>query len=100
MSPILTELSPPAVTAAMEANLCALGRVLGQAPGAVLDDAPELMCYLTDIPHPVFNGVLRADLRLEEADRLIAETLARFQARGVPMQWITGPSSQPSDLGC
>jgi ribosomal protein S18 acetylase RimI-like enzyme len=100
MSPILTDLSPPAVTAAMEANLCALGRVLGQAPRAVLHDAPELMCYQTGIPHATLNGVLRADLRIEDADRVIEETLVRFQARGVPMRWVTGPSSQPSDLGC
>jgi ribosomal protein S18 acetylase RimI-like enzyme len=99
MSPILTDLSPPALTAAIEANLCALGRVLGQAPRTVLHDAPGLLSYLTGIPHPIFNGVLRTDLKIEEADRVVDETLARFQARGVPMRWVTGPSSQPSDLG-
>ena len=84
----------------MEANLCTLGRTVGQSPRTWVDESPSLMAYLTGIPHPLFNGVLRADLQIEEADRVIEETLARFHACGVPMVWVTGPSSQPSDLGC
>jgi GNAT superfamily N-acetyltransferase len=83
----------------MEANLCEFGRAFGQSPQTVLHDSPGLLSYLTGISHPVFNGVLRADLKIEEADRRIEETLAPFQARGVPMMWVTGPSSQPADLG-
>jgi ribosomal protein S18 acetylase RimI-like enzyme len=99
MSPVLTDLSPEGVIAAMEANLCAWGRAFGQSPQTVLHDSPGLLSYLTGIPHPVFNGVLRANLKIEEADQRIDETLAPFQARGVPMMWVTGPSSQPADLG-
>src|SRR5689334_18870510 len=69
MAPVLTELCPRSVAAAMEANRCVLGRALGQSPLAVLDEAPGLLAYRTGIPHPLFNSVLSADLKIEEADR-------------------------------
>jgi len=99
MSPILTDLSPEAVIPALEANLCELARMFGQSPTAVLHETPELLAYLTGIPHPVFNGVVRAHLEPEEADARIEQTVAWFLARGVPMAWITGPSTRPSNLG-
>jgi hypothetical protein len=110
MAPVLTELCPRSVAAAMEANRCVLGRALGQSPLAVLDEAPGLLAYRTGIPHPLFNSVLSADLKIEEADRRRMQRAAgrgprrRSGASISPPKWrragaICWPACRPPSIG-
>jgi ribosomal protein S18 acetylase RimI-like enzyme len=98
MSP-LQDRSSAAVIPAIEANLSALWRSYSHLPGAELCDQPDLLWVATDIPFPPFNGVVRARLRPETITPTITTTLQHFARRHVPMLWLVGPNTQPSDLG-
>ena len=98
MSPLQSR-SSTAIIAAIEANLSVLWRSYSRLPGAELWDQPDLFWVATDIPFPPFNGVLRARLRPQTIAPTITTTLQHFARRHVPMLWLVGPSTQPSDLG-
>lgn len=68
-------------------------------PGVDYRESPEMLCWITGLPHPMMNGGSRARLSPENADAAIAELVARFRERGVPALWWYDPSSQPADLG-
>jgi GNAT superfamily N-acetyltransferase len=87
------------VIPAIEANLSVLWRSYSRLPGAELCDQPDLLWVATDIPYPPFNGVVRAHLQPETIAPTITATLQHFARRHVPMLWLVGPSTQPSDLG-
>ena len=96
---LLSDRSPAAVIPAIEANLSLLWRSYSRLPGAELYDQPDLFWVATDIPFPPFNGVVRARLPAETIVPTITSTLQHFARRRVPMLWLIGPSTQPSDLG-
>jgi GNAT superfamily N-acetyltransferase len=96
---VLQDRSSAAVIAAIEANLSVLWRSYSHLPGAELCDQPDLLWVATDIPFPPFNGVVRARLRPEAIAPTITSTLQHFARRHVPMLWLIGPSTRPSDLG-
>ena len=98
MSP-LQDRSSAAVIPAIEANLSVLWRSYSRLPGAELCDQPDLLWVATDIPFPPFNGVVRARLQPSTIAPTITTTLRHFARRHVPMLWLVGPSTQPSDLG-
>jgi ribosomal protein S18 acetylase RimI-like enzyme len=95
---VLQDHSSAAVIAAIEANLSVLWRSYSHLPGAELYDQPDLLWVATDIPFPPFNGVVRARLRPETVVSTITSTLQHFARRHVPMLWLIGPSTRPSDL--
>lgn len=47
----------------------------------------------------VANRVYRSVLDADEVDARIAATVAMYQARGLPLQWLVGPGARPLDLG-
>lgn len=96
---ILQDSSSAAVIPAIEANLSILWRSYSHLPGAELHDQPDLFWVATDIPFPPFNGVVRARLRPSTVAPTITTTLQHFARHHVPMLWLVGPSTQPSDLG-
>ena len=98
MSPLQSR-SSPHILAAIEANLRVLWRSYSRLPGAELWDQPDLFWVATDVPFPPFNGVLRARLRPETIAPTITTTRQRFDRRHVPMLWLVGPGTRPSDLG-
>ena len=98
MSPLQSRSSTD-ILAAIEANLRVLWRSYSRLPGAELWDQPDLFWVATDIPFPPFNGVLRARLKPETIAPTITTTLQHFARHHVPMLWLVGPSTQPSDLG-
>lgn len=55
--------------------------------------------YLTGIPFPLFNGVLKARLQPDTLDKRIEEMLELYRLRNLPMYWWVGPTSSPGDLG-
>lgn len=99
MSEILADLSLPEVTHAIDANERERFAYYSQVPGGELHADPELTWYITGIPYLLFNGILDAHLPSDGLDARITRALAPFEARGVPMFWMIGPSTQPVDLG-
>lgn len=68
-------------------------------PGGEFHRGSQLTWFLTGVPYLLFNGILHARLPPDDLDRRITRALAPFVARQLPMFWMTGPSTQPSDLG-
>ncbi|MEJ2287685.1 MAG: hypothetical protein P8Y02_03390 [Deinococcales bacterium] len=84
---------------AVEANLYAFGEEFERLQGVETYRGEDMQWCLTDEPFPLFNAVFDIHLTPESADRTIAAVLARARERGVSLQWYTGPSSTPADLG-
>jgi hypothetical protein len=61
--------------------------------------SPRIKWSITDIAFPMFNNILGARLKPEEADQEIEAAIARGRTRKVPLLWFTGPSTTPADLG-
>ncbi len=93
------DVSPAGMAAALEVNVLDRIERLGRAPVAECHDDGDLLRYATGLPLPLLNGVLRARLAEGETGRRVAETLAWFRERGLPMTWFVGPSSRPAELG-
>lgn len=99
MTEILRDLSAPALVEAIEGNAADFFAYLGRSPRVELYDGPDMVRFVSGVPFPLCNDVLRARFAPDEADAKIGEALSHFQARQVPMLWWTGPSSCPDDLG-
>lgn len=99
MDDILRDLSPAALSAAIEANLYCLLPAWGKWPKADVHEEAGMTWCITDLPYALFNGIVRTRLLPETTGRAIKEALARCRTRGVPASWWTGPSTEPADLG-
>lgn len=99
MTDILQDTTVPSLIAAIEQNLHGTLASFGQWPLVHVHDDPEILWSISDIPFPVFNGVMRAWLPPERVDPLIDSLLAQARARRVPLMWWTGPGTRPEDLG-
>ena len=87
MDAILTDLTPAALTAAIEDNLFDLFRAMGRLPGSDLEESEELIRFSTGLPSAFFNGVART-----RAESISPDLLP------MPFFWWTGPQSSPADL--
>lgn len=87
MDGILTDVTPAALTAAIEDNLFDLFRAMGRLPGGDLDESDELIRFSTGLPSAFFNGVARTRVESISPDLL-----------PMPFFWWTGPQSSPADL--
>lgn len=99
MTKIPRDASTAALVRAIEANELERFARLSRLPGGEFHRGSRLTWFLTGIPYFLFNGVLSACLPPDDLDRRIARALAPFAARTLPMFWMTGPSTQPDDLG-
>src|SRR5829696_2107114 len=91
------DMASPAI--AVEANLFAFFQHLARWPRVELHDEHDCCWTVSDLPFPLFNSVLRAQLPPDRADALIGDRIAACRGRNVPMLWWTGPSTTPPDLG-
>lgn len=96
---ILSDPSPSALAAAIEANRDASWADLGRSPRVSVHHQPELMWYITGMPSPGGNGLCRTRIESEDVDARIETALIPFKAQKLPMTWHTGPTTQPADLG-
>ena len=87
------------LTTVIEANFFELIASWCRSPQSELHNDPKMVRYVTGSQFPLFNGVFRAQFILDEIDERIDQTVAYFKSRGLPWCWITGPSTQPTDLG-
>jgi GNAT superfamily N-acetyltransferase len=98
MNEVLDDLSAASLAAAIEANLFRYLRYLSSSPSVERCDSPKLTWFVTGIPHPFMNGVIRTRLASAEADDRIEETVAHFRSRKVPFMWYVRSAAQPADL--
>lgn len=91
--------SPEEMAAANEANWLSVWRLFASAPlpGVLAHDGADSVWFLTGLPFPLMNAILRATLPVQGRDDHIEALLAPFRARQVPMLWYIWPS--PSSAG-
>lgn len=99
MNDILQDLSTSNLITAIEENLFSFMSASQKWPQAEFHDEAKIMWSLTDIPFPIFNRIMRAQLAPEKMDATIQSIVSRAKSRNVPLLWWTGPTTQPADLG-
>lgn len=87
------------MAAAVEANLFAFFQHLATWPRVTVHDEADCCWTISNLPFPLFNSVVRANVPADRADALIERRIDPCLERGVPMLWWTGPSTSPPDLG-
>ncbi len=98
MSGILERFSEEGVREALEAQAVEGTELWTVWRGGRVYREPDMLRYVTDEPLFFANGVVRARLDPEEADRRIEETAAFFDGQDVPWGFGVSPLSRPSDL--
>lgn len=96
---IAHDLSPAALAAAIEECEIQYWLYRARVAGWEVHQDSYLTWYYSGLDDAERNGVLRTTLSPDEATAGIAEMLAWFDARNVPMVWWGGPSRRPADLG-
>lgn len=85
---------------AVKENIFALNRSMVQVLGGELEEDRRLSRYYTWPSSPIFKGVFRTSLDVDEAEAVIEETIAWFSRRQAPyFFWWIGDETQPADLG-
>jgi ribosomal protein S18 acetylase RimI-like enzyme len=99
MPKYLKDTSTESLIEAIVLNNREIARLFAGAPGVEVDLAGDVGWFISGVPYPLFNMVLKTDLQTDRVDEMITDTLARFQRRNLPFLWIVDPSSRPHDLG-
>ncbi len=95
----LHDLSPEALTRAIEENGAEFLVALGRAAGAEERRDARVHWVIGGSPIDYHNAVVRADLAPDVADEVIASSRERMRAQGVPGTWHVGPAMRPPDIG-
>lgn len=99
MHGVLEDFSIAPLRDAMEANVHEAWIRLGRGLGAVVHDEPELLWFLSGLPIHLANGIVRTHFPSDMEEEAFEERLKRLTAHHVPMAWLIGPSTCPTDLG-
>jgi hypothetical protein len=91
---IVQDLSPANLVTAIEDNLFAFMPAFRTWPRAEVHDEAEIKWWMTDIPFPLFNSILRAQLIPERIDATIQSIIVQAKLRNVPLLWWIGPATQ------
>lgn len=97
---ILHEMSEDQYQLAAADNLFALFRSMSVLPGYESVESDDL-CYHGSFPiNPMFHGVWRPRLTVDNADAAIDNALDWHKRRGAPLVfWFNDPDATPADLG-
>jgi hypothetical protein len=99
MQTILSDFSVPVVGRAIKANWADYYRILGRVPGAELVVGQFMTWFLSGVPDPFMNVVLRTRPMSERAGEIIDETLAHFRAQNVKrLSWWAESNSRGTYL--
>ena len=99
MSEVLNDKTSLALMEAIEENLIELSKLYRNWPQAEVNDGVDIFWTITNVPFPLFNSILRAQLAADTIDKAIEAATTRSKLRNVPILWWTGPATQPVDLG-
>lgn len=89
----------PELIRAIEANAAELLMRMGTTGGGQQRDDAGVRWTIGGSPIDYHNAVVAAALSADDADEVVAESLALMKERGVPGSWHVGPSMRPDDLG-
>lgn len=98
MTDVQRDLSPAALVRDIENNTADLLMEMGRAGGGEQREESGLRWTIGGSPIDYHNCVVEADLAPTEVDEVIAASIRRMRARGVPGTWHVGPSMRPTDL--
>ena len=98
MDHIFQDISPIALTVAIEANMFPWLPLFGSLPGAQYIDTGELKRSITRVPIGLFNSIMDARMPEEKVDSTIQEIIDDARARRIPLRWWTGPLTRPTNL--
>lgn len=96
---ILQQAENPEVVRAMEDNLIAFIMYCSCIPGTQTSHNDDHIAALTGIPQPSLNVIMRIRMNEQHIAKRIAEAMAPFKERQVPMLWWIFPDTQPTNLG-
>jgi len=99
MNTILHDRSEPAILDAIDHNYRASMRAFGLAAHVKLRDDDSLFWFVTSVPDPAFNSIMYANLTPEQILPTVQELNQLRSTHAVPMNWLIGPSSRPTNLG-
>lgn len=99
MNDTLQDLSDPSLIQAIENNLFEFLLAFRRWPEAEVHEDASIMWSITDVPFPLFNSIMRAQLASGDVDATIQSLIAQAGSRNVPLLWWTGPQTSPADLG-
>jgi ribosomal protein S18 acetylase RimI-like enzyme len=99
MQEIVDDFLPSTVIKAIETNVQDAWIYLGRGLGAEIHDEPEMVWFFSGIPFHLANGVVRANFFPDAGEEILNERLEQLTSHGVPMAWLIGPSTHPTDLG-
>lgn len=96
---ILQQASQEDLLAAIDRNYRDCMRAFGLAPMCEIRDDDTLFWFYTGIPDSAYNSIMYANLTPAQIPDAIKELQALRARFGVPMNWLVGPASRPTDLG-
>jgi GNAT superfamily N-acetyltransferase len=99
MNTILHDRSEPAVLDAIDHNYRASMRAFGLASHVKLRENDSLFWFITGVPDSAFNSIMYANLMPEQIPGSVRELHQLRSLHAVPMNWLIGPSSRPTNLG-
>ena len=98
MDEIITDFDESMLIKVSEENFWEFWRLIGNSHTSEVQETPEMLRYMTQVPVAHFNGVLRTRLKPEEIDMKIEEVKAKFKALQKSYIWGVEPSSEPSTI--
>ncbi len=86
------------ISKAIEENIIAYFSYLDCLSNFKFYDTYKTTWFISDIPNPRFNRILKVIIEHPNMDYEIETMLTPFRSRNIPMLWHIGPSTKPHDL--
>lgn len=99
MSNILEDFSISSLLPAMEANVHEAWIRLARGLGATVHDEPQLLWFFSGRSFHLANGIARARFPYDNMKEAFEEKLKQLTTPRVPLAWLTGPYTSPTNLG-